>query len=77
MKRKHFRMLKGIILHPFKRVFEFVYRPSENEILKNRAEGRDNYKMWRRMHDMSDVTNTGYTTSDLLPRIGSNRFVCC
>ena len=77
MKRKDFRMLKGIILHPFKRVCEFVYRPSENEILKNRAEGRNNYKMWRRMHEMSDVTNTGYTTSDLLPKIGSERFVCC
>lgn len=77
MKKKDFRMLKGIILHPFKRVCELIYRQTENRILKNNADGRNNYKMWRRMHEMSSVTNTGYTESDLLSKIGDERFICC
>lgn len=74
--KKTLRLFAGIILHPFKRVYELLYREKENEILAHRAKGRNNYKNWQRMHDMSHVTNTGYTTSPLYGKIGGFMIPC-
>ena len=74
IKRKNLRMAAGIILHPFKMIWRNVYRYTENDILRTHAEWSENYKKWNRMHEMSEVTNTGYTTSELYGNIGC--FAC-
>lgn len=68
--KKDFRMFAGIILHPFKMIRRNFYRCEENDILRTHAEWSENYKMWNRMHEMSRLTDTAYTTSELLERIG-------
>lgn len=71
MSKKDFRMLAGIILHPFKMLRN---RKRENALLVQKAEMSRNYKMWERMHDMSDVTNTAYTSSDLYRQLRALSF---
>ncbi len=72
-----FKLFWGIIRYPFKRLYEMCYRKTENEILAKKAEGRRNYKCWLRMHDMSSVTNTAYTESELYGKIGTGNFIPC
>lgn len=60
-----FRFVAGIVLHPF-RVFAMkFYRKRENMELLMNARQRMWEKNWERMHEMSHLTNTGYTTSPL------------
>lgn len=70
MKRKDLRMIAGIILHPVRLLWMRYYRPFDNYLLASRAERRNNDKMWERMHHMSKVTGTAYTTSELYDKIG-------
>ena len=63
--RKEFRMFAGIILHPV-RILAARFRRAklEEEICGNI---RENWwqKNHRRMHEMSEITNTAYTKSEL------------
>lgn len=63
--KKEFRLLAGIILHPVKKVLFFRRRRNENEILVDAARGRQFQKNHERMHRMSELTNTAYTSSPL------------
>lgn len=63
------RMAWGIIKYPFKRVYELFYRTAENEMLKSAARNRERQMMWSIMHEMSDVTNTAYTSSPLYKKL--------
>lgn len=69
------KMLLGIILHPFKRIYELSYRQAENEHLAYRARGIENYKNWERMHDMSEVTGTAFTESELYDQINGGGMI--
>lgn len=66
---KTMRIFAGIILHPAKVVWMKCYRKQENELLARGADRRYNFKAWARMHDMSEVTNTAYTSSDIYKQI--------
>lgn len=44
--------------------FKF-YRKDENEVLRVQARERQWLKNHERMHDMSELTNTAYTSSEL------------
>lgn len=65
MNKKDFRMLAGIVLHPVRMIIARLRRAKlENEIRDNI---RANWwqKNHRRMHEMSEITRTAYTRSDL------------
>lgn len=63
--RKNFRMLLGIILHPYRIIRANLRRGKYESIIRKSV--RENWwkKNHERMHDMSEVTNTGYTESEL------------
>ena len=63
--KKHFRMIYGIIAHPFKMIIRSFYRAEENHTLMCDARERTWKKNHERMHDMSLLTNTAYTSSEL------------
>ena len=62
---KNLRLIAGIILHPV-RIWQANTRKSrmEGEIQRRVRYSWQN-KNWERMHDMSTVTNTAYTSSEL------------
>lgn len=66
MNKKIFRMLAGIILHPFKMLRS---RNRDNALLLRKATMSTNYKKWERMHAMSSLTNTAFTSSDLYAQL--------
>lgn len=69
--KKELRMLAGILLHPVKMIFRCFYRKQENEILMIHARRRQWEKNWERMHGMSEMTNTAYTSSPLYSNLYS------
>lgn len=63
--KKEFRLLAGIILHPVKMFVCRFYRTNDNYILTRDARERQWKKNWERMHEMSRLTKTAYTSSPL------------
>ncbi len=63
--RKSMRLFCGIVLHPVRVVAMKFYRRGENLELMYSARDLQKKKNHRRMHEMSDVTNTAYTESSL------------
>lgn len=63
--KKELRMLAGIILHPVKMVVFRLRRIDENYKLIQNARQRQWSKNHERMHDMSRLTGTAYTSSEL------------
>lgn len=68
MKKKNFRMIAGIILHPVRILVARYYRNTYQEIIQRNIAERDYWKEYYRMHDMSEVTRTAYTTSEIYAR---------
>jgi len=63
--KKNLRMIAGIILHPV-RILAANYRRSTYErIIRRHVIENWHWKNWERMHNMSVVTKTAYTKSEL------------
>ena len=60
-------MIAGILLHPVRIMVANSRRNKLQRILSNKVRYNTKCKMWERMHDMSDVTGTAYTSSELYP----------
>ena len=65
--RKHFRMICGIIFHPFKRVYEIFsrYRSIENDELWFAARKRVSKNNLERMHHFAALCKKAYYNSPL------------
>ena len=65
MTQKSFRMIAGIILHPVRILRANARKSRMEEEIQNKVRLSWHWKNWQRMHDMSTVTNTAYTSSEL------------
>ncbi|MBQ9560567.1 MAG: hypothetical protein IJV08_11420 [Bacteroidaceae bacterium] len=63
--KKELRLLAGIILHPFKCIYHKFYRTTDEMVIRDRVRQSWWLKNHERMHEMSFLTNTAYTGSDL------------
>lgn len=66
---KTYRIIIGIIAHPFKVLAHRFYRSADELSIQSRVRRNAEYKAWERMHNMSEVTNTGYTTSEIYEKL--------
>ena len=67
--KKHFRILAGIILHPVRVLIARARRTRDERKIRNKVMLNWQHKAWERMHNMSDVTNTAYTKSEIYPKL--------
>ena len=63
--KKEMRMFAGIILHPVRVLQARIRRPYLQAKLMGDSRERTWHKNHERMHNMSVVTNTAYTSSPL------------
>lgn len=70
--KKNFRMFVGIILHPVRVIIANLRRAKYEEQIRDNV--KDNWwkKNHSRMHDMSWLTDTAYTESDLYRNLYAN-----
>ncbi len=62
-------MIAGIILHPVRMIIARYYRKTYESIIRRHIAENWYWKDHDRMHNMSDVTNTAYTKSDIYARL--------
>lgn len=66
---KHLRMIAGIILHPFRIIAANYRRDTYQRIIRRHITENWHWKNYHRMHEMSDITRTAYTKSELLGKL--------
>ena len=66
---KHFRIIAGIVLHPVRMIAARYRRSTYENIIRRHVNENEYWKCYHRMHEMSDVTGTAYTKSDIYPRL--------
>lgn len=67
--KKHLRMIAGIILHPVRVLVANINRDTYQKIINRSIAFRQHWKDHERMHNMSDVTGTAYTKSEIYARL--------